>query len=143
MKHNINIEQIGCSTIEHHMFKHNLKYLYKYLIAGVLATLLHYIILFSLHNGLNIDILLATTTGALAGAVLNYFINYFYTFDSQRTHIFAGSSFILFTCIGLAINAIVVSLVFYLLALSAITAQVSATLITFAWNYQANRRWTY
>ena len=125
------------------MFKYDLKYLYKYFIAGVLATLLHYIILFSLHNGLNIDILLATTMGALAGAVLNYFINYFYTFDSQRTHIFAGSSFILITCIGLAINAIVVSLVFYLLALSAITAQVSATLITFTWNYQANRRWTY
>lgn len=125
------------------MFKYDLKYLYKYLIAGMLATLLHYIILFSLHNGFNINILLATSTGAFAGAVLNYFINYFYTFDSQRTHILASSSFILITCIGLALNAIVVSLAFYLLTLSAIAAQISATLVTFAWNYQANKRWTY
>jgi putative flippase GtrA len=125
------------------MFKHHLNPLYRYAVAGVLATLLHYVILFSLHKGLNANLVLATSVGAFAGAVLNYFINYFYTFNSQRGHFLASSSFILIACTGLALNAMVVSLAFYLLALSAISAQISATAVTFVWNYQANRRWTY
>jgi len=125
------------------MFNINLQKIPKFFFAGLLATATHYAVLFGLFNSLNIDLVLATSIGAIAGAMVNYFINYFYTFDSQRRHWLAVQSFLLVVSTGLLINAIVVGLVFHLLGQTAVIAQLTATMVTFAWNFQAHQRWTF
>jgi len=125
------------------MFKFNLKNVPRFFIAGLLATAVHYSVLFTLFNGFKLEIILSTSIGALCGAIVNYLINYFYTFGSQRKHAHAAGTFFLVAGTGLILNASIVGLMFHLLALPALPAQLSATLITFAWNYLAHQRWTF
>jgi len=125
------------------MRENNIHKISKFFAAGLLATSAHYAVLFILFDGMGIELVVATSIGALMGGIVNYLINYFYTFDSQRRHLLAGGTFFLVASTGLALNALVVMLAFHLLALTALVAQLSATLIAFAWNYLAHRRWTF
>jgi putative flippase GtrA len=125
------------------MLNINLQNIPRFFFAGMLSTATHYTILFGLFNGLGMELVLATSFGALGGAIVNYFINYFYTFNSQRQHARAAGSFILVVSSGLLLNAIIVGLTFHLLEMPALLAQISATIVTFAWNYQAHQRWTF
>ncbi len=125
------------------MFTINLQNVPRFFIAGALSTAMHYAVLFGLFNGLGVELVLATSFGALAGAIVNYYINYFYTFNSQRQHMRSVGTFVLVVGMGLLINGSVVGLAFHVLGMPALFAQLSATLITFFWNYLAHQRWTF
>jgi len=125
------------------MFKLDFSNVPRFFVAGALATSVHYTILFGLYNFLDVALVLATSVGALCGAIVNYLINYFYTFDSQRRHVSALSVFFMVAGTGMLINALIVAIVFHSLALPALVAQITATTMTFAWNYQAHQHWTF
>ncbi|VAW66115.1 hypothetical protein MNBD_GAMMA08-2380 [hydrothermal vent metagenome] len=115
----------------------------KFFFVGLVSTASHYVVLYILFMWFKVELVLATSFGALVGAAVNYLLNYFYTFDSQRKHFRAARVFILVVGIGMSINALIVWLVFHQLSQTALLSQISATLITFIWNYLAHKRWTF
>jgi len=118
-----------------------LRQLSMFALVGSLATAAQYAVLIVLVLA-GMTAPLASAVGFVLSASLNYWCNYHYTFRSRQQHAVAAMRFIAVGGLGLALNSVIVYVLVgiqwhYLLA------QVCATAAVLAFNFAANRSWTF
>jgi putative flippase GtrA len=115
----------------------------KFAIVGGLATATQYAVLVGMVRILGANPVFASSCGYVISALLNYYLNYRLTFRSVQSHGRALPRFAAVAAVGLLINATVVWVLSEHSPLPYLAAQVVATVIVLAWNFSANRRWTF
>lgn len=110
---------------------------------GALGTAVHYITLIALVQTSATQPLAASAAGFILGALTNYFLNRQFTFRSRKRHREAMGKFFGVALIGLALNSMILALAIESLGLHYLAAQVIATGLVLAWNFTANRLWTF
>jgi putative flippase GtrA len=113
----------------------------RYASFGVVGTAAHFVVYIALVNAA-FGVILSSVAGFVVGALTNYWLNYHYTFTSDQPHHQAMTKFFTVAIIGLTINT---SIVFMLdrMQWHYLLAQIAATAIVLAWNFTANRLWTF
>lgn len=114
-----------------------------YLAASILGTAAHYFILICLVQYLSLSTLIASTTGALVGALVIYNLNYFLVFKSTKHHRNALTQFSLVTCLGVALNAMILKILISIFNWHYLILQIITTVIIFCCNFALNRSWTF
>jgi putative flippase GtrA len=114
----------------------------KFAAGGAVGTACHYALLMAWVEAAGGPVVPGTLAGFCAGALVNYLIARRYVFVTTRPHGAAAPRFALVAAVGAALNTAVVALLYgagahYLLA------QLAATGIVLAFNFLANRHWTF
>ncbi len=116
--------------------------LIRFALVGAVATGVQYAILIALVRGGGMWPPAASALGFSVSACANYLMNYHFTFRSRRPHIPAAARFAVLSCVGLALNWLMMQILVgagwhYLLA------QVCATGLVVLWNFTGNSVWTF
>ena len=114
----------------------------KFAAAGAVGTAFHYAVLVAWVEGAGGPVVPGTLAGFCAGALVNYLIARRYVFVSARSHGSALPRFALVAAAGAAINTAIVALL-YAAGVHYLLAQVAATGMVLAFNFLANRHWTF
>lgn len=109
----------------------------------MIGTMGHYLLFLSLHYWFEVHAVAASTLGAALGALINYFLSYYFVFRSDKGHKLAMTKFFVIAGIGLLLNSALMAFGVVSLGVEALVAQVAATVIVLAWNFTANRLWTF
>lgn len=109
---------------------------------GLLGTAAHYLILALLLRA-GAPPTPATGIGAVAGALVNYRLNYRYTFRSRQAHHRAAPRFLAIAGIGWLLNGGLFHGLHQGAGWSLWLAQLASTALVLAWNFSANRWWTF
>jgi len=109
---------------------------------GAVGTACHYITLIFLVEILAVPVVPATLAGFVVGALVNYVLARHFAFESSRPHRTALPRFAAVATVGAAINTVIVGSLFAA-GLHYLVAQVAATAIVLAWNFLANKYWTF
>ena len=117
--------------------------LLSFLSVGALATGLQYAVLVAAVEYLGWTPPAASSVGFCLSAMVNYWLNYHVTFKSRADHATAIRRFVLVVSIGLLINAGAMLALERSFGLHYLLAQVLATCLTLAWNFEASRHWTF
>jgi len=117
--------------------------LLRYGVAGSVGTALQYVMLITLVQFVQVPAVAASTAGAVAGAAVNYGLNHRWTFGSTRAHSRALPRFAAVALAGLAINAIVMSMMLRSASTHYLAAQIVATCAVFLAGFIVNRSWTF
>jgi putative flippase GtrA len=114
----------------------------KFAAGGAVGTALHYAVLVAWVEAAGGPVVPGTLAGFCVGALANYLIARRYVFVTARPHGYTVPRFALVAAAGAVINTAIVALLYgagaYYLA-----AQVAATGIVLAFNFLANRHWTF
>ena len=106
----------------------------RFILSGGSATLLHYSAM-ALLIAVGIDPVYATAAGAFVGAIFNYILQYHYTFQSDKSHIYAIFTYSLTVLFGFLSNELIFVLFYNFLNAGIITSQLSATAVVTIQNY--------
>lgn len=112
-------------------------------LTGLAATGIQYLILHLLVVTVHARPPLASAVGYATSALMNYFIIRRLVFRSNRRHLQALPRFVAVASVGLTLNTFSMALVLDYLPIHYLLAQVMATMVVFAWNFLANRFWTF
>jgi putative flippase GtrA len=115
----------------------------RFLLVGGLCTGLQYLMLVALVEGLGLSATIASTIGYAASSAVNYFLSYSFTFNSAERHRRSLPRFVLIGVFGLLMNGAVTFVGINIYGVHYLLAQVAATIVTLAWNFLANLRWTF
>lgn len=115
----------------------------RFLLVGALCTGLQYLMLVALVEGLGLSAPIASTIGYAASSAVNYFLSYSFTFASAERHRRSLPRFVLIGVVGLLMNGAVTFVGINIYGVHYLLAQVAATIVTLAWNFLANLRWTF
>ncbi len=110
--------------------------------AGAVGTVFHYATLILWVEVLDLPIVAGALAGFCAGALVNYLLARWFVFASDRPHGSALPRFAVVATAGAAINTGIVALLYGAGAYYLI-AQAVATMAVLAWNFIANRHWTF
>jgi putative flippase GtrA len=110
---------------------------------GLVAAVAHFGVLIALVEGSGIAPVIATLWGFLAAVAVSYILNRRYTFKSDRSHRSAVPRFLAVSTGGFILNGLVMWLLNESWGVQYLLAQVIATVIVLAWNFSANRWWTF
>jgi len=110
---------------------------------GTIGTGVHYLVLIGLVQLFATSAVAASTAGFVLGAFVNYGLNHHFTFASERAHRVALPRFLAVACVGLLLNALVISVILAMLPLHYVIAQIVATAAVLATGFLANHRWTF
>jgi len=110
---------------------------------GAVGTAAHYAVLVALVEVAAIDEVVASTAGAAIGAAVNYVLNRRFTFESRAAHGPALVRFFTVAGAGLGLNWMLMRVLTSALAVHYLVAQVLSTATVLAWNFTANRLWTF
>lgn len=108
-----------------------------------MAAVAHFGVLIALVEGGGIAPVIATLWGFLAAVAVSYILNRRYTFKSDRSHRSAVPRFLAVSTGGFLLNGFVMWLLNESWGVQYLLAQVVATVIVLAWNFSANRWWTF
>jgi putative flippase GtrA len=115
----------------------------RYAGAGLIGTAAHYAVLVALVQGMQANVVVASTAGAIVGAGVNYALNHRFTFASRESHRRALPRFATVAAAGIALNALVLAAMLALVGPHYLAAQIVATLTVLVAGYLANRAWTF
>ena len=110
---------------------------------GAIGTLAHYTILIVLVQFWAVDPVIASCLGFVAGALINYVLNYHFTFQSNKRHREALTKFLIVAIIGAGINGWIMFAGVENTNWNYLLVQVFATIVVLAWNFTANKLWTF
>lgn len=110
---------------------------------GLIATALQYIILIVLSEAAQVNAVAASAVGYGLSAAVNYSLNYYFTFASRQSHRVAATRFAVVSTVGLGLNTSLMYVGVSVLRLHYLPVQIVATIVVLAWNFSANRIWTY
>jgi len=110
---------------------------------GAIGTSGHYAALILLVQVLHAEPVVATTIGFVVGALINYLLNYRVTFNSNKRHREAFTRFFTVACLGAMMNGLIMAAGINMLDLHYLVIQVVATCIVLAFNFIANKYWTF
>lgn len=110
---------------------------------GLIATALQYTILIALSETMGANAVAASAAGYVLSAIANYSLNYYFTFASKQSHRVAAIRFTTVSTVGLMLNSCLMYAGVSILRLHYLPVQLVATLVVLAWNFLANRLWTY
>ena len=114
----------------------------KFAAGGAVGTAVHYAVLVLWVEAAGGPVVPGTLAGFCVGALVNYLIARRYVFVTARSHGSAAPRFALVAAAGAAINTAIVALL-YDAGAHYLVAQVAATGIVLAFNFLANRHWTF
>lgn len=117
--------------------------LIKFLGVGAIATIIQYLLLILFVEFDVLNPVAASAASYSISAVFNYLANYYITFDSDVKHHVAAMKFTVVAVFGLALNTLCMYILFSMLGLYYILAQLITTGIVLAWNFFAHKYWTY
>jgi putative flippase GtrA len=120
-----------------------LKKFVRFSMVGGIATALHWGVLVASVEILGAHEVSASTMGYVGSSFLNYWLNRRWTFQSGRAHRAALPRFAAIATGGLALNAMVMSILVSTVGVPYLLAQFIATLIVLIWNFVANAKWTF
>jgi len=109
---------------------------------GAIGTSAHYAILVVLVEELACRPDVGSLAGFCAGAVLNYMLARKYVFRARSAHRAAMPRFMLVASVGAILNTGIVAIL-VAVRLHYLIAQVLATGAVLAWNFTANKRWSF
>jgi putative flippase GtrA len=112
-------------------------------VIGAVATVSHYTTLVVLVESGLLGAVAASSLGYLVGGAVNYLLNKRITFRSVVPGRRAVPRFAIVAGIGWLANGTIVWLLTAHLALAYLAAQIVATVVVFAWNFVANKHWTF
>lgn len=130
-----------CVARETRQWTHSLPRLLRYGVVGSVATGVHYALLV-LAIAAGLGPVRASTLGAILGAVTHYAFSSRFVFH-QRLAIPTLAAFVCVALVGVAANAILLSLLHERLRLPLIMAQPMATIGCFLISYRLNSVWTF
>lgn len=110
---------------------------------GAVGLAAHYAVLLVLVEIAGADPVAASVAGFLVGAVVNYGLNRRVVFRSDRAHRAAGPRFFAVAASGLALNALLMTLLVDRLGLYYLAAQVLVTGGLVVWHFLLNKYWTF
>ena len=109
---------------------------------GAIGTCAHYLVLVACVLLLDLRAVVASALGYLVGGFVNYLLNYRFTFRSTVRHGRSATRFAIVAIAGFAINwAMMVAMAAP--QIHFLVAQVCATAVVLAFNFTANRIWTF
>ncbi len=113
----------------------------RYASVSVIGTAVHFLIYIGLVES-GFRVVPSSAAAFIISALSNYWLNYHYTFSSGQTHRVALIKFCCVALVGLLLNTLIIFTLdrmnwHYLLA------QVAAAIVVLAWNFAANRLWTF
>ena len=114
-----------------------------FLLVGALSTAAHFAVLWLLATFAHLGPVPASSAGYLTGALVNYQLNRAVTFRSQVPHRVALLRFCVVAGTGFLANGLLMHLLCEGAGLHYLLAQALATGIVLAWNFIANRLWTF
>jgi putative flippase GtrA len=114
----------------------------KFAAGGAVGTALHYAVLVAWVEAAGGPVVPGTLAGFCVGAFANYLIARRFVFVTARPHGSAVPRFALVAAAGAVINTAIVALL-YRAGAHYLAAQVAATGIVLAFNFLANRHWTF
>ena len=112
-------------------------------VVGAVGTSGQYAVLILLVEVSRQNPVLASTLGFLVGALINYILNYRYTFKSDKPHRETLAKFLVVAAIGACINTGLMYVLIEAISLQYLIAQLLATAAVLAWNFFANKFWTF
>ncbi len=110
---------------------------------GAIGTSGHYATLILLVQAIHTDPVFASTIGFVVGALINYILNYRITFNSNKRHREALTKFFSVAGLGAVINGLIMSAGINMFDLHYLIIQVVATCFVLAFNFTANKYWTF
>lgn len=110
---------------------------------GAIGTAGHYATLIFLVQVIEADPVFATTFGFVVGAVINYLLNYRITFNSNKRHRETLTKFFSIAALGAVINAAIMTVGMNMFDVHYLIIQVMATCFVLAFNFSANKYWTF
>jgi putative flippase GtrA len=110
---------------------------------GIIGTLAHYLTLIGMVEIVSMRPVFSSILGFIVGALVNYFLNYHVTFKSAKSHHEAMPKFFVVALVGLAMNAMIMSVATEVLRFHYLLAQVISTGVVLIWNFTGNRLWTF
>jgi putative flippase GtrA len=114
----------------------------KFAMAGAAGTICHYATLLLWVEVLALPVVAGALAGFCVGALTNYLLARRFVFASGRPHASALPRFAAVATAGAAVNTGIVALL-YGAGTHYVLAQVVATVAVLAWNFLANRFWTF
>jgi putative flippase GtrA len=115
----------------------------KFFCVGAVSTGLQYLILVVLVSIGDMRPVAASAVGYGLGACVGYWLNYYFTFGSRRAHAATLARFAAVAVAGLMLNSVIMAFANDVLEFHYLVAQVTATVMVLAWNFVANRFWTF
>jgi putative flippase GtrA len=110
---------------------------------GAIGTAGHYATLILLVQVIHFDPVISTTIGFAVGALINYLLNYRITFNSNKRHREALTKFFSVAILGAVINAAIMTTGINMFDVHYLIIQVIATCFVLAFNFIANKYWTF
>ncbi|NOQ88571.1 MAG: GtrA family protein [Gammaproteobacteria bacterium] len=110
---------------------------------GAIGTAGHYATLILLVQSIQTDPVIASTTGFIVGALINYILNYRITFNSNKRHRETSIKFFSVALLGAVINGAIMSAGINMFDVHYLIIQVTASCIVLAFNFTANKYWTF
>ncbi|WP_118182444.1 GtrA family protein [Paraburkholderia phosphatilytica] len=115
----------------------------KYALMGLVGTGVQYAVLIALTTTHVASAVVASTIGAGIGAIANYVLNYTVTFKSNARHLHAAPRFFIVAAAGMAINALVMSVMVNRLHVYYLLSQVVATGAVLLFGFIVNSLWSF
>lgn len=116
---------------------------FRFLLAGACATAVQYVLLILFVELFALPVVLAATISYTLSALVNYTINYRFTYHSTQSHHQTLPRFMLVAGCGLALNALLVTILHHWLAWHYLWAQIVSTVLVLLWNFLANTFWSF
>ena len=127
------------SVSTHHTLVVGFSVFTRYGMAGAIGTAAHYGVLWSIVS--LVDPVLATTLGAIVGCLTNFLLAHIFVFSSAKPVTATLPKFLAVACVGIAINALVVSIASPIFPL--LVSQLAATACVLTLGFLLNRYWTF
>jgi putative flippase GtrA len=115
----------------------------KYALMGLVGTGVQYAVLIALTATHIAGAVVASTIGAGVGAIVNYVLNYRITFRSHARHLHAAPRFFIVAAAGMAINALVMSVMVNRLHVYYLLSQIVATGAVLLFGFIVNSLWSF
>jgi putative flippase GtrA len=114
----------------------------KFLIVGVLSFGLDFGILVGLHEGLNVDLVIATPVAFLTSLVFNFILQRTFTFRAANSRALSAAKYIALVVVNVVVTDFIVT-GFDRLEWAYGIGKVVATVLTTTWNFLLYRNWIF
>lgn len=116
----------------------------KYAIVGLSGTLIDLVSLYLLVEFFFLPVLLAASLAFILAVINNFILNKFWTFrHPSKNYKKLFIKFLIVSLVGLGLTLLSMYLLVYLLAIWYIAAKIITSVLVVAWNFLANRLWTF
>lgn len=114
----------------------------KFLIVGGLSFALDFGLLIALHEGLNVDLVVATTIAFLTSLVFNFVLQRTFTFRAVNSKSVSAAKYVALVIVNVVVTDLIVT-GFDRMDWAYGIGKVVATVLTTAWNFLLYRHWIF